>query len=155
VVTLEPGTRVVYYEPRGGTSSVGQPSKGLFRETVDVIGPDDRPLAESSQGGSIQATFGGFDGYAMFQVEVPADGRYRVVARDGSGIVPGEVTVGEKIFGDTARTLIFAIVGALVALISLGVAMAVFFTRRSSRRSGRDQLSSAGVDDLPPSTGEF
>lgn len=156
LVSLEAGTRIVYYEPSGGTSSVGQPSAVAFQNAVDVVGADGRPLAESPQSASIQASVGGFDGYAMFQVEVPADGDYRVVADDGSGIVPGEVAIGEKIFGDTARTLIFAILGAVLAVLSLAFAVAIFFTRRAARRRVYPgQLSSPGMEGLPPPPSDY
>jgi len=156
LVSLEAGTRIVYYEPKGGTSSVGQPSQVAFQDAVEVIGADGQSLAESPQSTSIQLSVGSFDGYAMFQIEVPADGDYRVVADGGTGIVPGEVAIGEKIFGDTARTLIFGILGAVVAVLSFAFVIAAFFSRRVARRRGdRGQLSSPGMEGLPPPPSEF
>ncbi len=156
VVMLEAGPQIVYYEPALGTAAIAQPSEGRFRDAVEVIGPDGEALAESGQSATIQINVGGFDGYAMLQVEAPTGGDYQVVASMETGIPPGELAVGEKIFGDNARTLIYAILGALLALLGFGFAIATFFTRRSRRRRpDPNQLSAPAAEGLPQGPTEF
>ena len=155
VLALQEGQQAVYYEPVGGTSTIAQPSQSAFLQAVDVIGPSG-PVPERVQSANIQISAPGIDGYDMARIEVPADGEYRVVVRGEVRLAPGRIAIGERIFGAGGRTLILTIVGAGMTLLAVGGAMAIFFTRRGRRRSpDPEQLSSPGMEGLPPPPGEF
>jgi len=156
VVTLSTGRRAVYYEPEGGTAAVSRPTDGAFLAAVDVLDANGEALPESPTGTSIDISVPGLDGFQMMDVDVPADGRYRLVAADDGSLSPGRLAIGEKVFGDTARTLVLAIAGVVLALLAFTFGILRFlFERKARKRTDNGQFSSPAADGLPPSPSEF